>query len=111
MWRPRINNDGAFSSIPVKKKRLSVDAKIIVKTRKRRLDASAAAREICDLNEIYISTVKRIASFKSRRRRKDADSTEGFDETHKDLIRRKLYNLVRRATLTYIICSEAIVHE
>ncbi|KAG5866103.1 hypothetical protein JTB14_036696 [Gonioctena quinquepunctata] len=91
MWRPWINIDGASSSVPVKKKE-------IVKTLYSSLlnrGFNAAATELCDSTKLPLTTVKRITSnpFKSRRKRKDADSTECFDEGDKDSIRRIVFTV------------------
>uniref|UniRef100_A0A6P7GKK8 Uncharacterized protein LOC114343810 n=1 Tax=Diabrotica virgifera virgifera TaxID=50390 RepID=A0A6P7GKK8_DIAVI len=100
MWRPWDSNNGASSSVPVKKKHLSVDAKQIVKTiystlLKRGLDTTSATSEICDLTKIPLTTVKRITSnpIETRKKRKDFSSTKCMDEADKDLIRRKVYTM------------------
>lgn len=100
MWRPWKNIDGASSSVAVKKMHLSLDAREIVKRvytslLNRGLNASAAATETSDLTKIPLTTVKRIASnpIKSRKKRKDAGFTKCFDESDKDLIRRKIYTM------------------
>lgn len=99
MWRPWKDVDhSASGSANLKRKYLSPDAKQIVKNvyvslLNREFNVNAAAAETSSLTKTPLSTVKDIVTkqIKDKKVRSDAGKSKCFDESDKDLIRRKMY--------------------
>lgn len=98
MWRPWTHADGAASSVSLKRKHLSPDAKEIVKNvysslLRRGLNKNAALAETSALAKIPLTSIKDITMkpINARKQRNDVGQLRSIDESDKDLLRRKMY--------------------